>query len=101
MAISPRGDRLYLPDRSGNSLVVIDIALGDTVAIVYCDGAPTDVAVTQDGADVFMTVPERNAVEDVETATNTVVGSSPAIGAAAIANFVEPRPNRVFRSGFD
>ena len=101
MAISPRGDRLYLPDRSGNSLVVIDIALGDTVAIVYCDGAPTDVAVTQDGAHVFMTVPERNAVEDVETATNTVVGSSPAIGAAAIANFVEPRPNRVFRSGFD
>jgi len=102
MAISPRGDRLYVPNGSADSIIVADIGLEATAGLIYVEGAPTDVAISADGAHLFVTVPERNAVEEIETATGLPVGTSPAIaGAAAIGNLVEPQPNRMFRDGFD
>jgi YVTN family beta-propeller protein len=102
IALSPREERMYLPNAAGDSVVILDMASFATMAIIALDGAPTDAAISEDGAHLFVTVPERNALEDLATARDTVTVTSNAIpGAAAIANFVEKPGNYILQSGFE
>jgi YVTN family beta-propeller protein len=84
MAISPDGTRLYVPDRAinGAGVTVIDTATNSVVATIPLPGtAGNGLAVTPDGAHLYIASQFTGDIFIAETATNTVVDtiSDPAI----------------------
>jgi YVTN family beta-propeller protein len=101
MAISPDGRRLYATGwtgtSTGNTVKVIDVIAGAVVATIPVLTFPTAVAMTPDGAHVYVghLTSGTGTVSVISTASNTVIGTVP-VGVNPQSLAVTPDGTRVF-----
>src|SRR5713101_7881668 len=66
----------YVANMSGNQVVVINRATNTPIAWIRVPGAPSSLAVTPDGAHLYVTCQDTNTLTVVTLATNSILGST-------------------------
>lgn len=109
IAVSPDGTRVYVGSADtmnvgwySASMASIDTSSGDVLGYVALDGAPSSLVAGADGRYVYAAIGGNDEISIVDTVTHRATGSlKPFQGPSAIAPVVLPRPNLIFRQGFD
>ena len=83
VAVSPDGTRVYVANRSSNTVSVIDAANNAVVATVPVGSTPLGVAVNPSGTRVYVTNNGSRTVSAIDTATNAVIATVP-VGAGCV-----------------
>ncbi len=94
IAITSDGKHVYVPTGS-NDVAVIETAGNTIIKTIAVGSSPTGIAVTPDGADVYVANQGCNSVSVVNTASNTVGDSVPVADPATYRLF---RRRKVFLS---
>lgn len=72
VAISPRGDRIYVSNEQANSVMVLDSA-GTPITEVSVGQRPNQVGITPDGKWLYVTIWGDDRVDIIDTHTNRVI----------------------------
>lgn len=102
--LASAGTRLYVTNRSSDSVSAIDLDTGAVTEIRLYEGTvipgyqPTGIALSADGSRVYVANTRRNAVSVISTATNSVVSVVP-VGLAPIGIVATPTGVYVANSG--
>lgn len=67
--LSPDGRRLYVADRSAQTISVVDTVAQKTIANVPVGHAPSGIAITPDGKTLWVANSDDNTIQAVDTAT--------------------------------
>jgi YVTN family beta-propeller protein len=104
MAISPKGDRLYVVagKESQKSFLVLDTETGETVGrpVRLDDGPHRDIAISPDGSRAYVTNLFAGTLSVIDTSSIASVGTPVKVGGAPLAAAVGP-DNRVYITASD
>jgi YVTN family beta-propeller protein len=98
-SISPDGKSVYLGNRAGGSVTVIDTATNQ-VSSIATGGHPESVAVSPDGKRAYVSDEEGNIIT-IDTATRQVVAPLFPVTIEAEYLAVSPDGRKVFTTGYD
>ncbi len=93
--VQPVPSRVYVANRSSNTVSVIDPATNAVVTTVAVGTQPTAVAVSPDGTRVYVANSGSNSVSVIDAATATVVATV-AVGTQPVALAVSPDGTRAY-----
>lgn len=86
VAVTPKGDRVYVADNQRNLLIVLDASSNAVLSTVALPDGPWGVTVTPDGSRVYVASNRANVVSVLDATSLAVVGSiSTGTGPANIA----------------
>ena len=99
-AVTPDGQRLYVPDHGSQNLSVIDTRTNSVTTIIVVPPNPHWVAFTPDGRRAYVANHESNLVSVVDTASNTVVAEIP-VGRSPHSVAITPDGREAFVADYD
>ena len=99
-AVTPDGQRLYVPDHGSQNLSVIDTRTNSVTTIIVVPPNPHWVAFTPDGRRAYVANHESNLVSVVDTASNTVIAKIP-VGRSPHSVAITPDGREAFVADYD
>jgi YVTN family beta-propeller protein len=100
VAVLPDGSRVYVTNQGDNSVSVISVAEGKTLATITVGRFPLGIAVAPDGKRVYVANSRDVTLSVIDTSTNTLL-SSIRVGARPRGVAVDPRSSRVYFTSTD
>ena len=95
--MTPDGSKVYVTDLNLGTVSVIATTSNTVIATIPVGSRPVGVAITPDGAKVY--VINSGSISVIATASNTVLATIPLAG-GAFGNFIQPAPTFAGTPGF-
>ena len=95
VAVSPDGKTLYVSDKTGGCVSVLDTAAGKKIGEVEITGEPNGLALSADGQTLYVAQRRANAIALIDTASRVVTGQIP-VGTWPVALAVAQRNKRLY-----
>ena len=99
-AVTPDGQRLYVPDHGSQNLSVIDTRTNSVATVIVVPPNPHWVAFTPDGRRAYVANHESNLVSVVDTVSNTVIAKIP-VGLSPHSVAITPDGREAFVADYD
>lgn len=95
--LSPDGSRLYVVNREGRSITIIDTAKREAAGHIRTGNGPVRIAVTPDGKQLVYALIHENKVEFADPAARRVIGQV-ALGGSPVSLTLSPDGQRAYAS---